>query len=161
MDALTLFNQVRDLPFRVPESVNEEVFTCWGKHRKLFALLNRAGYKVRFRVCSFLWSEQKIPAEILKIPHKEEENHLYLEINLNNKWVLIDCTMDSKFPKFNDWDGKTDCKHGVNPKKIFTPLESSFLEKQEPFKFEEIFKANKEFFKELNKFYESLRQQKK
>jgi hypothetical protein len=65
--------------------------------------------------------------------------------------------MDSKFPKFNEWDGKSDCKLGVNPEKIFTPLESSFLEKQEPFKFEEIFKQNKEFFIALNKFYDSLR----
>ena len=157
MDALYLFKKIRDLPLKMPESSDEEVFTCWGKHRKLFVLLNQAGFKVRYRVCEFLWSEQKFPKEIIEISHKDKENHLFLEINLNDKWVIVDCTMDSKLPKFNDWDGKSDCKLGVNPKKIFTPLESSFLEKQEPFLFEEIFKQNREFFKKLNKFYESLR----
>lgn len=157
MDALALFNQIRDKPLKMPESLQEEVFTCWGKHRELFALLNQAGYKVRFRVCEFIWIEQKLPENILKIPHKEEENHLFLEININDKWIIIDCSMDSKLPKFNDWDGKSDCKLSVNQRKIFTPAESSFLEKQEPFKFEENFKQNREFFKALNKFYDSLR----
>ena len=157
MDAITLFNQVRDIPFSVPETFEEENNACWGKHRKLFLMLNQAGFKVRFRVCEFEWKDQKIPEEILKIPHQEVENHLYLEININDKWLVVDCTMDSKMPKFNTWYGKSDCNLGVNPKKIFTPLESSFLEKQEPFKIEEIIRKNKEFFKALNVFYDSLR----
>lgn len=157
MEALKLFNFVRDMPLRVPESLDEEIFTCWGKHRKLFLLLNKAGYKVRYRVCEFSWSEQRIPEEILKISHKDIENHLFLEIELDGKWIVLDCTMDSKFPVFNEWDGKSDCKLGVKPRKTFTPLESSFLEKQEPFHFEDIFKQNKDFFIALNKFYESIR----
>lgn len=157
MDLISIFNSVRDIPFKLPESLEEENNTCWGKHRKLFLLLNQAGQKVRFRVCEFNWKEQKLPEEITNLPHKEQEYHLFLELNVNDKWLVIDCTMDSKLPKFNTWDGKSDCNLGVKPTKIFTPLESSFLEKQEPFKFPEIFRQNKEFFKQLNKFYDSLR----
>jgi hypothetical protein len=161
MDVVDLFNKVRDIPLRMPQKLGEEVLTCWGKHRKLFALLNQYGFKVRYRVCEFSWKEQKLPSEILKIPHKEIENHLYLEINLSDKWVILDCTMDFKMPKFNEWDGRSDCNLGVIPDKLFNPMESSFLEKQEPFKFEEIFKQDKEFFVALNKFYDSLREMNK
>jgi hypothetical protein len=157
MDAISLFNQIRELPLKLPESLNEENFTCWGKHRKLFALLNQAGYSVRYRVCEFAWSDHNFPKEILNIKHKDIENHLFLEININNVWVVVDCTFDSKMPKFNSWDGKSNCELAVKPRKIFTPVESSFLEKQQAFKFEEDFRQNKDFFIALNKFYDLIR----
>jgi hypothetical protein len=47
----------------------------------------------------------------------------------------------------------------VNYNKILTPLESSFIEKQEPYKFREIFEKNSAFFREANRFLDSLRKE--
>lgn len=157
MDLISTFNKIRDIPLRMPESTGDENNTCWGKHRKLFILLNQAGLKVRYRVCEFSWSEQNFPKNILALPHEDKDNHLFLEAEIDGKWRVIDCSNDFQLPEYNNWDGKSDCDLGVYHDKIFTPMESSFLEKQEPFKFPEKLKKNLEFFKEVNKFLDSLR----
>ena len=67
MDAVQVFNKIRDLPYHCPESLEEDDYRCWGKNRLLFEELSKGSFEVRFRVCDFLWSEQKIPKEITAI----------------------------------------------------------------------------------------------
>ena len=59
MDIVSLFNSVRDIPYRIPLDPEEEDRCCSGKHEKLFNLLKKEGFKVRYRVCVFLWSSLK------------------------------------------------------------------------------------------------------
>jgi hypothetical protein len=158
MDLISIFNKVRDIPLRMLESSKDEDQRCWGKHRKLFTLLNQAGLKVRYRVCEFSWSEQKFPKEVLNFVKQDREYHLFLEAEIGGKWVIIDCSNDFRLSQYNKWDGKSDCELGVIPDKILATIESSFIEKQEPFKREEILAKNLEFYKAANKFLDSIRQ---
>lgn len=157
MDLISIFTKIRDIPLRMIESSKDEDQRCWGKHRKLFILLNQAGLRVRYRVCEFSWSEQKFPKEILKLVKQDKEYHLYLEAEIGGKWTIIDCSNDFRLPEYNNWDGKTDCELGVICDKILTYTESSFIEKQEPFKREELLAKNRDFYIAANKFLDSIR----
>ena len=156
-ELINLFAKIREIPLRNPEFVADEDNRCWGKHRKLKKLLENKGYKVRYRIVSFKWAEQRFPKEILAIPHREEDYHLFLEININNKWTIIDASNDAKLPDYNDWDGETDCKISLKYKKLFSPSESKIIEAEERGKFNELYKENKDFYIAVNKFFQSIR----
>jgi len=110
MNAIKVFNKVRDLPYHCPEYLKDKNYTCWGKHRILYAELKKLGYKVRFRVCSFKWSELRLPKEVSQLAPTDLDKHLYLEIFLDNRWIVLDCSDDYKLPGYNLWNGKSDCK---------------------------------------------------
>jgi hypothetical protein len=151
------FNEFRDIPLRAPESVNNIDNRCWGKHRRLFKRLEKKKFSVKFRVCEFLWSEQKMPENVISLAPNNTDQHLFLEVLLNNKWVIIDCSNDSKLPDFNEWNGKDDCEIGVKYTKILSIDESSAVEKFEKNNYETMLPIYIEFHKELNKFLNSIR----
>jgi len=53
MDLISTFESIRDIPYRIPLKWGEEDNCCSGKHEKLFNLLKKNGYEVRYRVCVF------------------------------------------------------------------------------------------------------------
>ncbi len=53
MDIRDEFTKIRDIPYRIPLSSEEEDQCCTGKHKRLFGVLQEAGYKIRWRVCTF------------------------------------------------------------------------------------------------------------
>ena len=71
-EIIKAFNEVRDLPYHCPECLEEEDYRCWGKHRILLKRLLELGYKVRLRVCDFIWNEPKLPEEIKCLALREE-----------------------------------------------------------------------------------------
>lgn len=153
MDLISIFNSIRDIPFRIPLSLEDKSIDCLTKHKMLFDALTNAGHKARFRICSFLWSDQKIPKEILAIPHDDKCEHLYLEISLNNEWITLDATWDQKLKNImptSEWDGKTNTKLAVTPIEIYPPDEGR----------EVVHSASEEAFLEdirkSGKFYEAL-----
>ena len=160
MKVVDLFNSIRDLPLRFPEKMDDEDLRCWGKHRKLYKLLTENGFKVRYLVCDFLWSKQKIPPNLLAIPHMDKDKHLFLEIRLNNKSIMLDCSNDSKLPDYNKWDGKSNCKIAVNYTRIHSPQDSAVLEAEELSYHENLLRRNYEFYKSMNRFFDALRKNK-
>ncbi|MBN2051892.1 hypothetical protein JW756_00130 [Candidatus Woesearchaeota archaeon] len=157
MDAIIIFNRIRDIPLRMPEFIGDDDYRCWGKNRKLHSLLRKEGYEVRFRVCEFNWPEQKLPAEIIKKCPFQKDQHLFLEIKVDGEWHILDCSNDSQLPKHNVWDGKADCQVDVKYSKIFSPGESIKLENEEKMFFKKNFLKYKDFFILFNKFLDEVR----
>ncbi|MEK6926916.1 MAG: hypothetical protein AABX11_00640 [Nanoarchaeota archaeon] len=154
---ISIFEKIRDEPLEIPENYLDKDNRCWGKSRRLYALLTKEGYNVRYRVCSFKWSKQRFPKEILEIPHKDNDFHLYLEIRIKNKWIKLDCSNDCLLPEYNSWNGKEDCKIEVNYEKIFSPKKSLEIENQEKRSFQEDIKENKQFYSAVNTFLKKIR----
>ena len=104
-----IFNQVRDIPYKIPVSPKEKDCCCSGKHKILKKLLENLGYKVRYRVISFKWSSINLPKILLDIPHNDLSSHVYLEIFIENKWINMDVTWDSDLKNvfiINQWNSK-------------------------------------------------------
>ncbi len=162
MDILDTFNQIRDIPYRIPLTLEEEDECCVGKHKQLFELLKKEGYNLRYRVCTFSWSDLNIPEDIKSLPHDSESTHTYLEIEIDKKWIIMDVTWDitlSKILPVNNWDGTSDTKISVPVKKILSPEDSIKVVKEEEDKDSLIndLRRNKEFYQALNKWLESQR----
>ena len=156
MDIISLFYSIRDIPYRIPLEWDEEDNCCSGKHEKLFNLLVEKNYKVRYRVCVFLWSDLNIPIKLEKISHDNDCTHTYLEIYLDGNWKILDATWDSGMENLfhiNKWDGKSDTEIAVKPIKIFTPEESlRIVKNQDENLITRDLKINGKFYKALNEW---------
>ena len=157
MDLISIFESVRDIPYRIPLQLEEEDNCCSGKSEKLFNLLKKEGYKVRYRVCVFLWSSLNLPTELEKIPHDDECTHTYLEINTHNVWKILDATWDKELGSLfhvNKWDGKSNTKIAVNPTKIFTLRKSLEIVKNQNKKeiINKDLEINRKFYNSFNKW---------
>lgn len=128
MNIIDLFNSIRDIPYRIPLKWGEQDDCCSGKHNRLRKALVGKGYEVRYIVCVFLWSDLNLPKELEEIPHENDCTHVYLEVLLNNKWVILDATWDKGLEKVlavNEWDGKSDTVIAVKPTQTFSPEKSA------------------------------------
>ncbi len=159
MKTIEIFNSVRDLTYHCPESKKDVDHRCWGKHRILYDKLRKAGYQVRYRVCEFRWDELKIPKEIFEKAPKELDFHLYLEIEQNGSWVILDCSNDKTLGKYNKWDGKSDTELQVKCKKVLSPEESAKIERYDRENYDKILKDYHELYVALNKFVDKIRKQ--
>ena len=68
-----------------------------------------------------------LPASEINIgSHKNIALHIHsdLEIKINNQWIILDCSNDSKLPSYNVWDGKSNCEIAVKFTKISSPEEA-------------------------------------
>ncbi|MFC2143831.1 hypothetical protein ACFLQO_00495 [Candidatus Aenigmatarchaeota archaeon] len=161
MDLVSLFNSVRDIPYRIPLKWGEEDNCCSGKHEKLYHLLTRHGYKVRYRVCVFKWKDLGIPSELEKIPHDGDCTHTYLEIKLNGNWRVLDATWDIGLKELfhvNIWDGRSDTKIAVKYIKIFSPEKSlDIVNNQDKQVIEDDLRVNREFYKVFNEWLDNNR----
>jgi len=154
MNVIKSFKTVRDLPYRIPLALGEKDVCCSGKHKILKDLLVKEGFKVRYRVCSFLWSSIDLPEKVLNISHDNNSTHVWLEVNINNEWIVVDATWDSGLKNIfhvNEWDGKSNTEIAVKPLEIFNPQKSADIMDNESD--EEILsdlKTNWEFYKAFN-----------
>jgi hypothetical protein len=171
VDVVSYFTFVRDIPFRLPLSVDDPDHTCVRKHIVLKTLLSSLGFKVRYAPCRFSWNSLNIPESLKQIPH-EDVTHVYLEVYNKEqaRWMTVDATWDkglaSKLP-VSEWDGRSDTTIAVKPIESLKPIES-----QE--EFDKLFdgpglqqwlslpsdsplKVNCKFFEALNKWVESIR----
>lgn len=162
MNITAIFNSVRDMTYRIPLALDDQAVDCDKKHRKLYKALTREGFKVRFRVCAFLWSEQKIPKRILRIPHTDKCEHLYLEIFLNGKWVALDATWDAglkKIFKVNEWSGTRAAELAVEPLEILPPRKNiSLSHNADTESFLEDIRTSGAFYKALNEWLDKNRE---
>ena len=161
MDLVSIFNSIRDIPYRIPLRWNEEDNCCSGKHEKLFKLLIKKDCKVRYRVCVFLWGELNLPPDLEKIPHDNDCTHTYLEINIGGDWKILDATWDKNLKRLfhiNEWDGKSNTELAVKPIRIFSPEKSlEIVKNQNREIIEKDLKVNMKFYKGFNDWLEKNR----
>ena len=155
MKLIEIFNSVRDLPYHCPESKEDIDHRCWEKHRILYSKLKRLGYNVRYRVCEFKWNEMNLPKEVSDKAPKNTDYHLYLEVEINGKWIKVDCSYDSKLGLVK-WDGKTDTKICVKCLMTLSPEESEKIEEFDMKNYDKIIEEYHELYVALNKFLEKL-----
>jgi len=161
MDLISLFNSIRDIHYRISLKWGEEDNCCSGKHKKLFKLLIKKGYEVRYRVCVFLWSSLNLPPELEKISHGDDCTHTYLEIKIDGDWKILDATWDNRLKglfHINEWDGKSNTEIAVKPTKIFTPQKSlEIVNNQNEEVIKKDLQINGKFYKEFNRWLDKNR----
>jgi hypothetical protein len=151
---MKIFETVRDIPYKIPLSLDEEDTCCSGKHKLLKDLLTKQGFKVRYRVCSFVWSSMNLPDKVSRIPHDENSQHIWLEVLIDNRWVTVDATWDIGIKKIfhvNEWDGQSDTEIAVQPLEVFTPERSaSIIENESDEDILNDLRINKDFYEAFN-----------
>jgi hypothetical protein len=161
MDLISTFNSIRDIPYWIPLKWGEEDNCCSGKHEKLFNLLTKNGYNVRYRVCVFLWSSLNLPPELTNIPHDDDCTHTYLEIKIDRNWKVLDATWDNKLKGLfhvNEWDGKSDTEIAMKPIKTFTLQKSlRIVNNQNEEVINKDLQINREFYKAFNNWLDKNR----
>jgi len=98
--------------------------SCTEKHLFLGKEFKKLGVPVRYLLIKFDWNDLPIPKGI--ISQKEGSSvswHSALKIKPKDKWIYVDATWDPKlakagFPVTKNWDGNSDTKLAVPPKKI-------------------------------------------
>ena len=156
------FYKIRDVPYRIPLSLEEPDDCCSGKSSRLFKIFTEVGYDVRYRVCTFLWSDMNLSRELRIIPHEDECTHSYLEVKIENEWKIVDATWDKSLQglfTINNWDGKSDTIVAVPVRKCFSTEESTKI-MQESLTEQTIIddlKKNGKFYKAFNKWLEGHR----
>lgn len=157
MNRIQYFSWVRDIPYSIPTTPEDQDYCCEGKHKILEKLLKSTGLEVRPRVCETRWSDF-LPDEILTIPHTDDIVHLYLEVRID-KWYTIDASLDSGlasvFP-VNQWDGKSSTPLCVKPLKTYSPKKSLEWFHTES-DYEEDLITNGKFYAAINNWLESIR----
>ncbi|OFY50869.1 MAG: hypothetical protein A2W85_10265 [Bacteroidetes bacterium GWF2_41_31] len=128
MKIIDHFNKIRDIPYAIPLSSSDEDCCCNGKVRKLKELLEQEGYRVRYRVCTFCWSDLSIPEEILNLQKDDIATHVYLEVDIDGTWIKVDPTWDAGLGNIlpvADWDGKTDTLLAVASIEVYSVEKSA------------------------------------
>ena len=161
MNIVDMFNKVRDIPYRIPLTSTEEDCCCSGKAKQLKQMLEQAGYQTQYRVCEFRWSDIPLPDEVSRISHEDLMTHVYLEVEINGSWIIVDPTWDSGIKSIlpvNEWDGKSNTQVAVPVLKTYDPEKSLEVVESEN---KEVIKAdlakNGEFYKAFNSWLEKVR----
>jgi hypothetical protein len=161
VDAVSYFEFVRDIPFKLPLS-DEPAPYCVDKHVVLKTLLSSLGFKVRYALCLWLWSSLDMPESLKQIPHEDRAVHVYLEVYNKEqaRWMTVDATWDKGLaPKLpvSEWDGRSDTVIAVKPIQRLEPIEiQEEFDKLKP-RIQQAIKANSKFFEALNEWMESTR----
>jgi hypothetical protein len=166
MTSIEIFHQVRDIPYRIPLSLDETEGeyggSCLYKVELLKKLLESEGLECRYRICTFLWSQLNLPEEIMKTEHNDRGEHVWLEVWINNKWIILDPSWDiglAKIFSINSWDGISDTNLAVKLIEILDVSTSADIMDFD--NYEEAFLAdleiNGEFYKSLNNYFDKIR----
>jgi len=158
--AISKFYEIRDIPYHISVSDQEEYNDCEGKNKKLAKALEDLGYKVRFRVGLFYWNVVKLPKEILEIPHNEDCSHFFIEVTLpdKNEWVFVDATWNKELKNAGfivaEWDGVNQTELAFE---CYEVLGSEDLRRYlENINYEKDLKTNGKFYEAINKYCDSF-----
>lgn len=166
MDVKKVFYQVRDIPYRTPlsldETEGEHGGSCLYKVELLKKLLEAEGLECRYRIGTFLWSQLNLPDEIIKAEHNDNGEHVWLEVWINNKWIILDPSWDiglAKVFSINSWDGISDTELSVKLIEILDVSASADIMNFDNYEeaFLEDLAINGEFYKALNKYFDKIR----
>lgn len=155
-----IFESVRDIPYRIPLSPNEESSNCSGKAIRLKSLLKTHGYESRYRICKFLWSDIALPEKIATIPHNDESTHVFLEVLVGDRWITVDPAWDSPLKQIfptSEWSGE-DAPIAVNPHGFFDYETSrQIMEDPNPEDIIQDLAINGDFYGAFNRWLEEIR----
>jgi|WetSurMetagenome_2_1015567.scaffolds.fasta_scaffold834809_2 hypothetical protein len=164
---IDLYNKVQKIPYycfkeRDPDLLLEKNRgSCVEKNLFLGKEFKKLGISVKYVLIKFNWNDLPIPEKIIKklqtggFRNFFSTWHLALKIKIDRKWVFVDATWDPElekagFPVVMNWDGKSDTKLAVIPKKIIELMikpPKIFIKKL----------GSEEFFEALNKWLELQR----
>ena len=156
------FEAIRDVPYAIPLSIEEEDNCCSGKHQRLCEILEQAGYEVRWAMFTFKWSSIDLPEKVASVPHDDDSTHVCLEVKLGGEWKVVDATWDKGIGEVfhvNEWDGESATEIAIIPTETFSPERSYYMMKEESgdeFVLKDL-EVNGAFYKAFNKWLEALR----
>ncbi len=159
------FRMVRDIPYRVPLSVEDQGYECVVKPEILEKLLQTLGLESRHIIAKFQWEDLGLPEKVVKHDHEDPETHEFLEVKIpeTGEWVAVDPTWDSRISHEGlptlEWDGKTGTGVGVETLEVLNPRESrEFIEQDSVGEVrKDYFDRYREFFRALNRYLRSTR----
>lgn len=161
---ITIFNEIRDIPFNIPTSPTDALFDCAGKSIILRKKLEEAGIKTRFGVCFFYWDDLNLPDNVNKIAHDKDCTHTFVEAFINDKWVKLDPSWDnalSKKFKISHFDGENDTILAVKAIGFFDSEKSQNIMKNQEDDYHNVITddlaRNGKFYEALNKYLEEIR----
>lgn len=156
------FNKVRDIPYRIPLTLDKPDHCCTGKAEMLVNIFTTAGYNARYRVGICRWIDLHLPTEIQNIPHDDNTSHTFCEININGEWKVVDATWDKGLQEtfdVNEWDEKSDMKLAFPNQEILSPEKSreylNYISTKESIIAD--LKVNRVFYKAINEWLERCR----
>lgn len=158
MDIAKKFEEIRDIPYRIPLHSSEPDSSCSGKMKAFKKWLDNNGYQSRYRVCEFKWSDINLPNEVTEKPHHDLSSHVYLEILVGNTWIKIDPTWDKALASvlpINEWNSQKDMIIAVHPLHVYN--EEKSREIMEGTFDESDIEKNGEFYNALNNWLEQNR----
>jgi hypothetical protein len=154
------FENIRDIPYRIPVRFSEPDNCCSGKAVRLRKFFELEGLEVRYRVVGFKWSKLNLPGGVLQVSHLDDCTHVYVEVKLGDRWVNIDPTWDSKIGSvlpIAEWDGATNTILAVPVEKYYNDEESEKLMIPDETEFNKDIEINGEFYRKINEWLESAR----
>ncbi len=155
-----MYNKAQGVPYycltnRDPDLLlRKNKGSCSEKHLYLGKEFQKLGVPVKYLLIKFDWRDLPIPGEIIKKKNNPAGWHLALKIRPDKKWILVDATWDQKlkkagFPLTEKWQGKTNTKLAVSPKKIIELKKAPPKQIKRP--------ENRKFYNALNKWLEKQR----
>ncbi|PZP38905.1 MAG: hypothetical protein DI585_05935 [Pseudomonas fluorescens] len=112
--AREIFAEIQSRPFCVPVHLGDPSHNCYIKGLELLQRLGALGYTVRGRIGETVWPKGVVPAEIISLwPQSETVTHFYVEVLIDDKWKILDPTIQPSmastgFP-IGSWDNNTVC----------------------------------------------------
>lgn len=167
IDRKRIFEEVRDIPYRISLDYYEPDHACDGKYKMFMRLADRYNIKARPLVFEYQWTSLNLPKKLLKYALEEDVLHICPEVYIEERgiWVPADPSWDIGLKDkhngiyVNEWDGESPTRLAALPTKLYTPEESlvSSLEEMTEEEFNEDLKQNGGFYKAVNEWLEELR----
>jgi len=135
MDAwISIFNQIRDIPYAVIPEISNPVDgpegllkrmkgSCAPKHFLLARMFEMLRIPIKYVTYPFSWNVKSVayPPEVRKLAEVVPIGyHLACKARIENRWLVVDATWDRRlarvgFPVNESWDGASDTKLAVEP----------------------------------------------
>ena len=132
-ERIGLFRFVRDIPYRIGLSRQEQDYCCATKATMLQKLLAGSGLQTRVMCCRFRWDETSFPPELLAQAPAPENGHSYVEVLIpeSNERVAVDPTWDRGLKTAGlpvaEWNGLNATVFAVKPSHVSSPQESASI----------------------------------
>lgn len=156
-----IFEEIRDIPYSIPESFTLQNTWCSWKAILLKQKLENLWITCHYRVCDFYWDTLNIPDNILKIPHDNYSTHVYIEMNFDGKEIILDPTWDMWLKdifQINIWDKQNSTDIAVSYNEIFSIEKSTLImENINECDFQVYMNRNKDFCSALNNYFDQVR----
>lgn len=154
----SVFNKIREIPYRIPLYLWEENHCCSWKCIQLKNELEYFWVISRYRVCEFYRSNCQLPLELLNLCKNNLSTHVFLEVNIDNERIIVDPTWDSWLKKIfliNEWNNDNQY-FAIKPIRFYNLNESNKV-MTVIWYWEDDSIVNYDFYSQLNLYLEQIR----